>query len=171
MHQRDSKCHTAHGRGTGVGTENRVGPVNTSSGGWRPYLAAVGAQDCITTGSPSAAVVGLGAICDLRRPAETQTGVRSFAVHEFVTLANGDRLVLHRDRGFTLSIDTGESEPLSAALLVRQTLNTVLPDEDDGEDHPWSWLEELARARGLAVTADELRRLPYEVLLAGSLFE
>ena len=46
-------------------------------------------------------------------------------------------------------------------------LNVVLPDDDEsGEDHPWSWLADLARARGLNVTAEDLRGLPYEVILA-----
>jgi hypothetical protein len=49
--------------------------------------------------------------------------------------------------------------------LTRDVLNTVLPDDDDGEDHPWSWLAALARGRGLDVTAEDLRVLPYEVVL------
>ncbi|MFG1950989.1 hypothetical protein [Micromonospora sp. NPDC048830] len=44
-------------------------------------------------------------------------------------------------------------------------MSAVLPDEEEsGEDHPWSWLAELAQARGLEVTADDLRGLPYEVV-------
>jgi len=43
-------------------------------------------------------------------------------------------------------------------------LNTVLPDDDEpAEDHPWTWLAGLARARGLNVSADDLRGLRYEV--------
>jgi hypothetical protein len=46
-------------------------------------------------------------------------------------------------------------------------LNVVLPDDDESaEEHPWSWLAELARARGLKVTADDLRGLRYDVILA-----
>ncbi|XTZ15757.1 hypothetical protein ACQSSU_30890 [Micromonospora echinospora] len=44
-------------------------------------------------------------------------------------------------------------------------LSAVLPDdEESGEEHLWSWLAELAEARGLEVTADDLRGLPYEVV-------
>jgi hypothetical protein len=44
-------------------------------------------------------------------------------------------------------------------------LNTVLPDEDEpAEDHPWAWLAGLARARGLNVSAEDLRGLRYEVI-------
>jgi len=47
-------------------------------------------------------------------------------------------------------------------------LNVVLPDDDEEaavEAHPWSWLAELARARGLKATAEDLRALTYEVIL------
>jgi hypothetical protein len=45
-------------------------------------------------------------------------------------------------------------------------LNVVLPDDDDSEeDHPWEWLAELARERGLSVAAEHLRNLPYRVEL------
>jgi hypothetical protein len=44
-------------------------------------------------------------------------------------------------------------------------LTVVLPEnEKDPADHPWSWLAELARARGLQVSAAELRVLDYEVV-------
>ena len=55
---------------------------------------------------------------------------------------------------------------LRAEDLVSDVLNVVLPDDDDsGEPHPWEWLAGLGRARGLDVTADGLRALPYEVVL------
>jgi hypothetical protein len=46
-------------------------------------------------------------------------------------------------------------------------LNVVLPDDDEEaavEAHPWEWLAGLARARGLKVTAEDLRELTYEVV-------
>ena len=49
-------------------------------------------------------------------------------------------------------------------------LTVVLPDDDDDhEPHPWSWLSDLARARGLDVTADDLRALPYDVVFTDEL--
>jgi hypothetical protein len=70
-------------------------------------------------------------------------------------------VLLHQERGFTIS---GRLD--SAELLTRSVLNVVLPDDDaSGEEHPWPWLAERARARGLDATAEELRRLPYEVVL------
>jgi len=42
--------------------------------------------------------------------------------------------------------------------MGQQVLNVVLPDDDECEDeHPWSWLAELARRHGIDVTADELK--------------
>jgi hypothetical protein len=47
-----------------------------------------------------------------------------------------------------------------------RVLTTVLPDGDDiDEKHPWEWLAELAQAHGIDVTADDLRQVPYEVVL------
>jgi hypothetical protein len=80
-------------------------------------------------------------------------------------------VILHEDRGFTIgwggsgSGDIREHESLET--MTRNVLNVVLPDDDEcAEDHPWSWLAGLARARGLDVTAEDLRGLPYEVVLA-----
>ena len=47
---------------------------------------------------------------------------------------------------------------LTLEKLTADVLVVVVPDdENDPEPHPWSWLAELARARGLEVTADDLR--------------
>ena len=63
---------------------------------------------------------------------------------------------------------TGEAlrEGETAATIGREVLNVVLPDDDDcGQDHPWSWLAELAHDRGIDVTAENLQALGYEVVL------
>ncbi|MBI2708180.1 MAG: hypothetical protein HYX34_00550 [Actinobacteria bacterium] len=81
-------------------------------------------------------------------------------------------MILHDDRGFTIGWrSTGESrsgdvrELETLEGLTRDVLNVVLPDEDEcADDHPWAWLADLARARGLDVTAEDLRRVPYEVV-------
>ncbi|RFS46711.1 hypothetical protein D0Q02_09760 [Micromonospora craniellae] len=50
--------------------------------------------------------------------------------------------------------------------IVRATLNAVLPDDDENpEAHPWAKLADLARARGLNASAEDLRGLPYDVNL------
>ena len=50
--------------------------------------------------------------------------------------------------------------------LIRTVLNVVLPDDElPAEAHPFEWLASLAARRGLNVTADELRAVPYDVIL------
>ena len=116
-------------------------------------------------------VVGLGAICDLDPRTPDKARSQSFSVSEFVTLEDGRRVILHEDRGFTIGL--GSSGETTADLrrgetiesLTRDVLSVVLPDNDDAaEDHPWTWLADLARARGLNVSADDLRSLAYEVI-------
>ena len=116
---------------------------------------------------PSCHVVGLGAICDLGTPGFDDEHSQRFPVSEFVLLENGRRVILHEDRGFTIGSRAGAVRDYETRDRITQNvLNVVLPDDDDCEDdHPWSWLAELARARGLAVTAEDLRGLPYEVIL------
>ncbi|MEH1017695.1 hypothetical protein V6U90_32055 [Micromonospora sp. CPCC 206060] len=87
-------------------------------------------------------------------------------------LEDGRRVLLHAERGFTLTArSTGA--PGNGAIPLHETrdsltqdvLTVVLPDDEEcAEEHPWSWLAELAQARGLAVPADDLRGLPYEVV-------
>jgi hypothetical protein len=136
-------------------------------------------------------VVGLGAWCDFVTEDEyRQRLVRdgwpadevenlvedfkrgvSFAVHEFAELADGRRLTLHTDRGFTgFTMASNGPAPsdqwrsLTLEALERDVRTTVLPDDDDtGDEHPWEWLAGLLHARGVHVTAEELRLLPYGV--------
>jgi hypothetical protein len=115
-------------------------------------------------------VVGLGAICDLDPRTPDKARSQSFSVSEFVTLEDGRRVILHEDRGFTIGLGSSRETTadlrrgLTLEVLTRQALNVVLPDDDvPAEAHPYSWLADLARARGLNVTADDLRSLPYEV--------
>jgi len=118
-------------------------------------------------------VVGLGAICDLRPRRFDEGYLQRFSVSEFVTLEDGRCVILHEGRGFTTAVrSTGEPGFLDVRLhetrdsIVDGVLNVVLPDDDEcAEAHPWSWLADLARARGLDVTAEDLRGLTYEVIL------
>lgn len=120
-------------------------------------------------GAPSLRVVALGALCDVRPPLHDERR-QSFSVSEFALLHNGRCVILHEDRGFTVGAPPGQGDVRAyetAESVERDVLNVVLPDDDDsGEEHPWSWLAELARASGLDVTADDLRVLPYEVVLS-----
>ncbi len=88
----------------------------------------------------------------------------SFVVHEFADLADGRRITLHEERGFTGSTMWRD---LTLDDLERDVRTTVLPDDDDTQDeHPWEWLAELLHVRGVEATAEELRPLPYDVVFS-----
>ncbi|MFV2087854.1 hypothetical protein [Micromonospora sp. LOL_021] len=118
-------------------------------------------------------VVGVGAICDLRPHPADAADTQSFSVGEFVVLDDGRRVLLHQDRGFTLGRrSAGDARPGADPVdearesVTRSVLTVVLPDDEEtAEEHPWSWLADLARSHGLGVVADDLRALPYEVVL------
>ncbi|MEV5691875.1 hypothetical protein [Micromonospora globbae] len=148
------------------------------TGGWRAHPDAVDDRTHLPPVEPGR-VVGLGAICDLRPQRPHETDSQSFSVSEFVTLEDGRRVTLHNDRGFTIGWNSPGHPRAGAApagetrdSITQNVLNTVLPDdENDTEEHPWSWLADLARARGLNVTAQDLRGLPYEVVLTDKVTE
>lgn len=139
--------------------------------GWRVHPDAADRRANRFSPVKPGRVVGVGAICDLGPERSADASSQNFSVSEFVTLEDGRRVILHEDRGFTTALrSTGRSDPgelrehMTIESLTRDVLNVVLPDEDESaEDHPYSWLADLARARGLRATADGLRSLPYEV--------
>ncbi len=119
-------------------------------------------------------VVGLGAWCEFVPEDESlaSPGSVSFDVDEFAVLADGRRITLHQgERGFSLSgPKTFSDHPLgdlTAEGIELGVLTTVLPDEDDGEQHPWEWLCDLLHVQGVVVAPDDLKALPYEVVLSG----
>jgi hypothetical protein len=140
--------------------------------GWSPFPDIGDDHPTLLPVEPGR-VVGIGAICDLSPQRSGEARAQSFLVSEFVTLADGRRVILHSDRGFTIGWKSAPGSGSDALhryetpeSITRDVLNAVLPDDDDsGEDHPWPWLAELARARALTVTAADLRSLTYEVVL------
>jgi hypothetical protein len=141
-------------------------------GTWRAHPDATDVHTKFPPVKP-ARVVGIGAICDVIPQRLDQARSKSFSVSEFVMLEDGRRVILHEDRGFTIgwkSSGNSRSDEIqwheTLESITRNVLNTVLPDDDRcAESHPWSWLADLARARGLNVTAQDLRGLAYEVIL------
>jgi hypothetical protein len=86
-------------------------------------------------------------------------------------LEDGRRVILHEDLGFTIGSGSSRESTadlrrgLTLEILNQQALNVVLPDDDvPAEAHPYAWFADLARARGLNVSANDLRSLPYEVI-------
>ncbi len=119
-------------------------------------------------------VARLGALCEFdgETPQEDGRVGLSFAVSEWAELADGRRVVLHDGvLGFTSVLSTDE-DPWTVYdedLVTSAVLSAVLPDEDDGEDHPWSWLLELLTEHGVAADESELRTAPYVVELGPAL--
>jgi hypothetical protein len=138
-------------------------------------------------------VVGLGAWCDF----VTEDGYRqrlvrdgwptdevetliedfkrgvSFVVHEFAELADGRRLTLHEERGFTgVTMASRGPAPsdqwryLTLENIERDVRIAVLPDDDSQDEHPWEWLAGLLHVHGIEATAEELRLLPYDVVFS-----
>jgi hypothetical protein len=139
-----------------------------------PGRTAVGDDGLPLRDEPPTPVVRLGALCGLRRSGADDATTQSFWVSEVATLADGRRVVLHDERGFTVGARGARPDlrrGLTRESLVRDVLTVVLPDDDvdEGDDHPWGWLAERCRARGLAVSADDLRALPYDVVLTDDL--
>jgi hypothetical protein len=89
----------------------------------------------------------------------------SFRVSEFAVLADGRRLTLHDERGFSVSDSSGDLwRGLTLQAVEADVRRTVLPDEADTEDeHAWEWLAGFVRAHGVEVSADRLRSVPCEV--------
>ena len=140
--------------------------------GWSSYPDAVPRRQRPLPPVEPGRVVGVGALCDLDPHYVDEAGDQHFLIGEFVTLEDGRRVTLHDERGVTVGVRGGAigggpvpaSYHLTLESLTRDVLNVVLPDPESGEEHPWEWLAELAEARGLEATANDLRRLPYEVV-------
>ncbi len=117
-------------------------------------------------------VLALGAWCDLVPAQEysaSPVGV-SFTVHEFAELDDGRRVTLHSERGFTSWLrSTSDPQPadqwahLTPEGLESDVRTVVLPDDDNGEDHPWQWLAGLLRRHGVDASIERLSAVPYRV--------
>ena len=67
-----------------------------------------------------------------------------------------------------------EARPTSrSGRLTHDVLCVVLPDEAEitGDDHPWEWLGELLRVQGIDAVSEQLRGLPYEVVLTEGILQ
>jgi len=60
---------------------------------------------------------------------------------------------------------------MSVTHVVRNVYNVVLPDnaEETGQEHEWQRFAQRLREAGVEVTLDELRALPYRVVLSDRL--
>jgi len=110
---------------------------------------------------------------DLEEALEAARRSATFRVREVALLADGRRLTLGDDRGWRQVSHgiRGETldpwEGLTRAEVEHGVLSVVDPfDEGIEEDHPCEFFAATLGEQGVAVTADELRGLPYEVVLS-----
>jgi len=94
-------------------------------------------------------------------------------VREFALLSDGREVTLLDDRGWTTSAPLGGTADagMSVTHVVRNVYNVVLPDnaEETGQEHEWQRFAQRLREAGVEVTLDELRALPYRVVLSDRL--
>lgn len=114
-------------------------------------------------------IVALGALCELKTIRNPGRSL-DFDLEEFVDAADGSRLVLHDDRGWSTHIqstidDPSLTHPLTVDDVVRGTFTTLLPDGHEPSDtHDWQRLVRLLTTHDTHVTVDELRSLPYTLM-------
>lgn len=115
----------------------------------------------------SGGVVGLIAMCDWAELQPSSPREYRFEVREMALLDNGDLVVLRDDLGWTIGFVGSEGPPELQGVLTTVG-HVVLPDEDshNPEPHPWEWLAQLAAARGISVTPQQLRDVPYRMYLS-----
>ncbi|WP_248827617.1 hypothetical protein [Frankia sp. Mgl5] len=108
----------------------------------------------------------------MEQPLGASSRTLHFRVEEFATLSDGRRLTLTDDRGWSSKRSGGGAATAWVGLTVEAVesavRNVVLPDdaEETGELYSWTHLVERLRALGVETTLEELRRLPYEVILS-----
>lgn len=153
------------------------------NGEWMPYpgrrrvpVHTDLADNDLTAADRTACVVGMGARCELVASGPDALSARLL---EYVWLDTGRVIVLRDDRGFSLGTAgrPASEGSWSTDLIIRSVLLAVLPDQADddaffdaddnylGEVHDHDELATRARVRGIDVTGDDLRRLPYDVVL------
>ncbi len=119
-------------------------------------------------------VKGLIAICDSDEVQGFELE-KSYQVSEFAQLANGDIVLLRDDRGWTVSAVQGfhKDGRLGISVVLDTIKSVVLPDEDliGNDPHPWEDLVWAASQRGLAVTVDELKNMPYRIYVSERIVE
>lgn len=99
----------------------------------------------------------------------------SFSARLDAVLADGRRVVVLDDRGWTTALRSTGGGALPdvwstmTAEEVRGTARDVVgPDDDgpEGEASYWAFLADILRRQGVDVAADDLRRVPHEVVLS-----
>lgn len=101
------------------------------------------------------------------RSGSTSTDCQTFAVREFLELEDGNRVPLRECLEFTIGVPCAVMhETLTAESLIDAMGSVVLPELSAIDpEHPWDCLVTLARRRRVQTCAEEIARLPYELVL------
>jgi len=88
-------------------------------------------------------------------------------VREFLILADGNRIALREGLQFTIGSPCSDvREDLTTECLIRSIRNMVLPEVSAADpERPWDCLVRLASRRRVQTCAEELEKLPYELVL------
>ena len=92
--------------------------MTDAEGRWSPHPDAVDNRVDLSPVAPGS-IVGLGAICDLRPQRDGDPSAQDFSVSEFVTLDDGRRVILHKDRGFSLRLRSTGDLPAADDVTLR----------------------------------------------------
>lgn len=113
------------------------------------------------------------AVCEIGTPSPDNTAPTvAMTITQCVRLSDDSLIRLDMDRGFSASRHGAPPDaPISWKRPLEDVIAEVLDlvgadDEDDPDGHPWEELAAAARTRGVAVDAETLSRLPYQVLLS-----
>jgi hypothetical protein len=95
------------------------------------------------------------------------------ARHE-AELVDGRRVLLLDDRGWSSSANVPDFWAVTSVKDIEETARMVVgPDEpydgrsqEDMEADHWAFLSEILRRQGVVVDAQELKRLPHDVVLS-----
>jgi hypothetical protein len=94
----------------------------------------------------------------------------SISAHQMLELEDGSQVLLLNDRGWG---GTGSWDEVSAQSVYENARMVVGPDapppgrsqeEEEARNH-WVHLQKLAERQGIAIGAEELRRLPHDVVI------
>ena len=115
-------------------------------------------------------VTGLVVMCDVDDPPEgNSTPTLSMKITQYLRMSDDSMILLDMDRGVT-TFRYGHAEPLSwkrtSADVGSEVLTLIRGDGPDPGSFPWDEYAEAAGLRGITVSAETLRTLPYTVLLS-----
>lgn len=115
------------------------------------------------------------ALCEIdRTPTDNIRPYISVKIIQCVQMNDGSAISLDMVRGFT-AISHGPGPATwrrTSTDLITEILDLVrIDDPKKPGEHPWDELSEAAHQRGIDISADSLRNLPYKVILSDEVID